>query len=80
MNDTEAPAVARATAAQAILDRGWDKAPRTISVRSLDDMTDDELDAYIVEIERGLYGDEQSGDATADENQEPERARRRKAA
>lgn len=31
MNQDEAPAAARVSAAQALLDRGWGKAPQTIS-------------------------------------------------
>jgi hypothetical protein len=31
MNQVEAPAAARVSAAQAILDRGWGKAPQTLS-------------------------------------------------
>ncbi len=53
MEDTKAPASARVTAAQALLDRAWGRAPETLNVRSpsedIKDLTDEELDARFAE-------------------------------
>ena len=58
MEDPKAPAAARVTAAQALLDRGWGRAPQTLNVgnpsKDVKDMTDEELDAQIAEVEARL--------------------------
>ena len=54
MEDTKAPASARVTAAQALLDRGWGRAPQTLNVGSpsedIKDLTDEELEARLAEV------------------------------
>ncbi len=58
MEDTKAPASARVTAAQALLDRGWGRAPQTLNVGSpsedIKNLTDEELDARIAEVDARL--------------------------
>ena len=77
MEDAKAPAAARVTAAQALLDRGWGRAPQTLNVGSpsedIKNLTDEELDAQIAEVEarlppaqrdllRAAFGHEAPGD------------------
>jgi hypothetical protein len=48
MSSEEAPAAARVSAAQALLDRGWGKAPQELKVavsKAAKDLNDDELAA-----------------------------------
>lgn len=53
------PAVARVSAAEALLDRGWGRSPQTVRVESpVDALTDDQLERAIVERIRQIAADE----------------------
>jgi len=54
MNDKKAPPASRVLAASNILDRGHGKAPQTINVRQLEDMTPEELTDELNAILDGL--------------------------
>ena len=58
MEDAKAPASARVTAAQALLDRGWGRAPQTLNVagrsKDIKDLTDEELQAELAEVTERL--------------------------
>ena len=49
MADKSQNGSARVAAAESLLSRGWGKAPQTINVRRIQDMTDAELDGYIAD-------------------------------
>jgi hypothetical protein len=52
MNETRAPAAARVSAAQALLDRGWGKADQklTLDRRSVSELSDAELAERLAEL------------------------------
>lgn len=49
MNQPEAPAAARVSAANSILDRGWGKAEQHITVERIEDMTNEQLASELAE-------------------------------
>ena len=50
MRKPDASDAAVVAAAGSLLDRGWGRAPQTITIRRIEDMADGELDAYIADI------------------------------
>ena len=57
VRDRTQPAQARVSAADAILDRGWGRAPMTVAVQASEDvMSDEELDAAIRRRVREIQG------------------------
>ena len=54
LQNTKAKSSSRVAAANALLDRGWGRAPQTIRVQQISEMEEHELDDYIARLEAEL--------------------------